>query len=102
MANTPARDLGIPSPFLRHMQHSLNLPILISTEVCFQRSVFLIPEDFIGCLDYIWFSTKDFHCTRVLEVLGEDHLARQKSPLPNPNFPSDHVYMAADLELHAS
>ena len=55
--------------------------------------------DFMGVLDYIWFSEKSLRLSGILQPVSEEDILQQKSPIPNPNFPSDHICIAAELEF---
>lgn len=55
--------------------------------------------DFIGVLDYIWFTPQSLRVLGVLEPIGMDEIRAQKSPLPNAHFPSDHICTVAEFEV---
>jgi len=55
--------------------------------------------DFIGVLDYIWFTPQSLRVLGVLEPIGMDEIRAQKSPLPNAHFPSDHICTIAEFEV---
>lgn len=56
-------------------------------------------SDFLGVLDYIWYTANSVKPLQVLDVIPLSDLSYLKSPLPNPHFPSDHVYLLADFQL---
>lgn len=54
--------------------------------------------DFVGCLDYMWISADRLGTTAFLEIPPVSELTRYSgTPLPNPQYPSDHVALVFDL-----
>jgi len=56
-------------------------------------------SDFMGVLDYLWYSEQSLRVLGVLQPYSLDDVMQQKSPLPNPHFPSDHIPIMAEMEL---
>jgi len=58
--------------------------------------------NFVGVLDYIWFSDTSLSPERVLAPPTEDIVINQNGALPNPYSCSDHIYLVVDLygKLH--
>lgn len=52
--------------------------------------------DYIGVLDYVWYTTDTLKVCGLLQPLD---YALLSSPLPNPHFPSDHISLLAEFEL---
>jgi CCR4-NOT transcription complex subunit 6 len=55
--------------------------------------------DFIGVLDYLWYTESVLRVLGVLQPHTLDEIRNQKSPLPNPHFPSDHLLLMAEFEV---
>eukprot|EP01127_Copromyxa_protea_P013814 TRINITY_DN3747_c0_g1_i1.p1 TRINITY_DN3747_c0_g1~~TRINITY_DN3747_c0_g1_i1.p1 ORF type:complete len:526 (+),score=86.19 TRINITY_DN3747_c0_g1_i1:72-1580(+) len=53
--------------------------------------------DFVGALDYIWYSDSTLSAERILQVPSEDVVIGHNGALPNPFMCSDHVPIIADL-----
>jgi len=53
--------------------------------------------DFVGVLDYIWYSEELLSAERVLVPLSEDIIISHNGALPNPYMCSDHISIACDL-----
>lgn len=53
--------------------------------------------DFIGVLDYIWFSRNALRVIGVLNVDEEIYL-QEYTALPSPRYPSDHIFLLTELE----
>ena len=59
---------------------------------------------FKGCLDYVWLSSKHWHVTHVLDmpykvVDGCEPQADNFAPIPDADFPSDHLAMGCKAVL---
>jgi len=55
--------------------------------------------DFIGVLDYLWYTEGSLRALGVLQPYTLEEIRQQKSPLPNPHFPSDHLPLMAEFEV---
>merc|ERR1711916_333693 len=55
--------------------------------------------DFIGVLDYIWYSTPHFNTLKVLQPVDEESVLKQTGALPNAYYCSDHISLCAEFEL---
>ena len=55
--------------------------------------------DFMGVLDYIWYTSDSIRVVGVSETPSKEEILTQKSPLPNTNYPSDHIYLLAEFEV---
>ena len=56
-------------------------------------------RDFVGTLDYI-FSTPRLHPVSMFEIPNEETLRKHNdSPLPNLQYPSDHIALCADYQF---
>ena len=53
-------------------------------------------QGFHGCLDYIWADQRGLRGVRNLSMPPETAVA-EHTALPSPQFPSDHLLVAADL-----
>lgn len=53
--------------------------------------------NFVGVLDYIWFSRRSLQLVGYLEPYSVSQIFLQKTPLPNPFFPSDHLPLSAEF-----
>jgi CCR4-NOT transcription complex subunit 6 len=53
---------------------------------------------FQGVLDYLWYTTDSISVVRIVEPLDEKYV--QQTCLPNPHFPSDHIFLVSDFFLH--
>lgn len=58
--------------------------------------------DFMGVLDYLWFSENALRVIGVLQPYSMEEIEQQRSPLPNPHLPSDHICLMAEFEFHAT
>ena len=56
--------------------------------------------DFVGSLDYIFFTHDTIQATGVLEPPSLP-VVKKNTALPNPQFPSDHISLLAEFELAA-
>jgi CCR4-NOT transcription complex subunit 6 len=52
--------------------------------------------DYIGCLDYIWYTDEGLKLCGILQPYEQSQMY---SPLPNAHFPSDHISLVAEFEL---
>lgn len=56
--------------------------------------------EYKGTLDYILYSSESLHPVSLLELpTGKDCQVMEKSGLPNPRYPSDHICLQAEFEL---
>lgn len=53
--------------------------------------------DFVGALDYIWYTDNTLTVDRVLQVPPEEVVINHNGALPNPFMCSDHVPIVADI-----
>lgn len=53
--------------------------------------------DFVGALDYIWYTDTTLSCERVLQIPPEQVVLSHNGALPNPFMCSDHIPIVADL-----
>jgi len=53
--------------------------------------------DFVGVLDYIWYSEDTLSAERILSPLSEEIILSHNGALPNPHMCSDHIPIACDL-----
>ncbi|KAI7748793.1 hypothetical protein M8C21_013654, partial [Ambrosia artemisiifolia] len=56
-------------------------------------------RDFIGTLDYIFYSADSLTVESLLELLDEDSL-RKDTALPSPEWSSDHIALLAEFRLN--
>jgi CCR4-NOT transcription complex subunit 6 len=57
--------------------------------------------DFMAILDYIWYSSDSITCLGTAATPTKQEIALQKSPLPNSHYPSDHIFLLAEMELQS-
>lgn len=55
--------------------------------------------DFMGILDYIWYTSESIRVLGALEPPTKAEILEQKSPLPNCNYPSDHIFLLSEFEI---
>lgn len=53
--------------------------------------------DFVGALDYIWFTDNTLSVERVLQLPAEEVVLGHNGALPNPFMCSDHIPIVADV-----
>lgn len=58
--------------------------------------------DFMGVLDYLWFTEQSLRVVGVLQPYSTEEIEQQRSPLPNPHLPSDHICLLAEFEFFSS
>eukprot|EP01138_Halocafeteria_seosinensis_P005161 gb/GECG01005276.1/.p1 GENE.gb/GECG01005276.1/~~gb/GECG01005276.1/.p1 ORF type:complete len:1109 (+),score=154.50 gb/GECG01005276.1/:1-3327(+) len=57
-----------------------------------------VTRDYTGCIDYIWFSADALEAAGVLQMPSLDELTHYAgSPLPNSQWPSDHLCLCTDF-----
>lgn len=57
-------------------------------------------EGFKGTIDYIFATCDDMYCSAAYLIPNKDALSKYtKTPLPNPQFPSDHLGLCADFHF---
>ena len=67
---------------------------------CQEQPTFTIYSgDFLGILDYIWYSEDNIRPLGVLLPPTEKDIMLQKSPLPNIHYPSDHIFLLSEFEV---
>lgn len=88
---------GDPYSILRSedMQHSI--PFLSAYACAGEPKFTNFTENFVGVLDYIWFSSDRLIARRVLDGVSEEYLSKSKG-LPNEYYSSDHIAIAAEFE----
>jgi hypothetical protein len=55
------------------------------------------PGDFVGALDYIWYTDSTLSVERVLQIPSEEVVLSHNGALPNPFMCSDHIPIVADV-----
>jgi CCR4-NOT transcription complex subunit 6 len=64
-------------------------------------ALFCCVGDFVGVLDYVWYSKSCLQVERVLSPVEEPVVLAQNGALPNPYMCSDHIPLLADFSLNA-
>jgi len=79
------------------LKHSMELQSSYHT-VCGQEPPFTnYTGDFIGVLDYIWYTEDSLSAEQVIQTFSEEVVLSHNGALPNPYVCSDHVYLCADI-----
>lgn len=55
--------------------------------------------DFVGVLDYVWYSPQTLRVERILDTVDESVVLNQNGALPNPYMCSDHLPLVTDVSL---
>jgi CCR4-NOT transcription complex subunit 6 len=94
----PADPSNILSMRGAHLSHSLFLCSAYGTVLGAEPEFTNYTENYTGCLDYVWCSANHITPLAVLAVPSEGELrSGSGTPLPNPQYPSDHICLCADL-----
>mmetsp|Transcript_36346 Transcript_36346/g.94516 ORF Transcript_36346/g.94516 Transcript_36346/m.94516 type:complete len:410 (-) Transcript_36346:2748-3977(-) len=86
-----------PQSILTGDDTSHTLPLQSAYSVAGEPKFTNYTENFVGVLDYIWFSSDRLIARRVLDGVSEEYLAKSKG-LPNEYYSSDHIAIAAEFE----
>eukprot|EP01127_Copromyxa_protea_P013202 TRINITY_DN3529_c0_g1_i1.p1 TRINITY_DN3529_c0_g1~~TRINITY_DN3529_c0_g1_i1.p1 ORF type:complete len:901 (+),score=138.88 TRINITY_DN3529_c0_g1_i1:76-2703(+) len=85
----------------RYIKNGLNHKLELKSaynEVCSEEPAYTnYTGDFVGALDYIWYSDNTLSAERVLEVPPEEVVINHNGALPNPFMCSDHIPIVADI-----
>lgn len=96
----PADPQGILPRQMARLSHGLLLQSAYGSVLGDEPRFTNYTEQYVGCLDYIWISADRATPVAVLSVPHESQLtATSRSPLPNPQHPSDHVSLCADIVI---
>lgn len=83
---------------LRGLRHALSLSSVYAEVMGDEPEFTNYTLDFVGVLDYIFFSQNALNAVAVLNSFSED-LASCRVALPNGSYPSDHLSLVADFLL---
>lgn len=93
----PTDPSGIlPSPEL--LSHDIPLVSSYAAVNGDEPSYTNVTKDYTGCIDYVWFSADVLEAAGVLQMPSLSELMSYSgSPLPNSQWPSDHLCLCADF-----
>lgn len=80
------------------LRHSVGLKSSYA-EISGEPSFTNYTGDFVGVLDYVWFSPQTLRVERILDTIDEAVVMNQNGALPNPYMCSDHLPLLADMSL---
>lgn len=84
--------------YSRHgLKHNLDLQSSYKTILGCEPAFTNYTGDFVGVLDYIWFTGNSLSVEQILATPSEEVVLSHNGALPNPYMCSDHVYLCADL-----
>jgi len=79
------------------LAHSLSLKSAYTSVMGSEPPFTNFTGDFIGVLDYIWYTDESLSSEKVLAPLNEETIRSYNGALPNPFMCSDHIPIACEL-----
>lgn len=99
-AQLPPDPLHVLSQGGTHLSHSIFLASAYGEVLGAEPSYTNVTQTYVGCLDYIWCTANDITPLAVKAIPSREELGGPwKTALPNPQHPSDHLPLVADLLL---
>jgi len=88
------------TPAASEFRHDLQLQSAFVSTLGSEPQFTNFTGDFVGTLDYLFSTTDRLQAAAVHAVPTEEVLRKQSdSPLPNPQYPSDHIALCADFHF---